>query len=261
MTSIIRTRASSLADLADCPARWKAKHIDKITLPSSGKAALGTAIHVGTAVYDVGQMNQAPVSPADCAAVAADAVRSPDEEVDWFDIPQGKAIDLAVDLTIRYTELVQPTWAAVEPALPPLQVTLDSGRTIELTGHPDNVIKHGDGFRVRDRKSGTRVVTRGGVDTSLHRGQLGVYEILIEQAYGPITGPAEIVAMPTSRHGAPIVVAPVEGAKDHALDWLPILDMYLEHDLWPGNPRSMMCSEKYCPIYHKCKYRAPSSKG
>ena len=46
MTTI---RASSWADLFDCPARWYAKNVQGLRLPSSGAAALGTAVHAGTA--------------------------------------------------------------------------------------------------------------------------------------------------------------------------------------------------------------------
>lgn len=49
MTTPIVIRASSLPELFDCAARWEAKHIKSLRLPSSGNAVLGKAVHAATA--------------------------------------------------------------------------------------------------------------------------------------------------------------------------------------------------------------------
>ena len=46
----ISVRASSLAELFDCPARWEAKNLLNMKMPAVGAARLGTAIHASTSV-------------------------------------------------------------------------------------------------------------------------------------------------------------------------------------------------------------------
>ena len=45
-------RASSWPSLFDCAHRWYFQNIVGLRMPSSGNAALGTAIHAGTAAFD-----------------------------------------------------------------------------------------------------------------------------------------------------------------------------------------------------------------
>jgi hypothetical protein len=52
MTTATVIRASSLPELFDCSARWEAKHILGLRLPSSSNAVLGKAVHAGTALFD-----------------------------------------------------------------------------------------------------------------------------------------------------------------------------------------------------------------
>ena len=41
MSDLVRLRASSLPELFDCPARWEAKHVKNMRLPTSAAAQLG----------------------------------------------------------------------------------------------------------------------------------------------------------------------------------------------------------------------------
>src|SRR5690606_33090425 len=65
----IKIRASSLADLFDCPARWYARNILKLWMPTNFKARLGTAVHAGTAAFDQARLDGSPIT-ADAAAGA-----------------------------------------------------------------------------------------------------------------------------------------------------------------------------------------------
>ena len=60
-------RASSLADLSDCPARWYAKAIEGKRLPSGPGAVIGQAIHASTAVFDQAVLDGSPIHASDAA--------------------------------------------------------------------------------------------------------------------------------------------------------------------------------------------------
>ena len=51
---LMTIRASALADLFDCQARFYWRNIVGLRMPSSGAAHLGTALHRSTAVFDQG---------------------------------------------------------------------------------------------------------------------------------------------------------------------------------------------------------------
>jgi hypothetical protein len=137
---------------------------------------------------------------------------------------------------------------------------------IALTGTTDRVRIVGDGHGIADLKSGgTAVHADGRVDTKGHAYQLGVYELLAERASGlPITEPAQIIGLQTGKtaKGQRVAVSgPVSGARDVLIGEedspgvLEIVSRMIHSGTFPGNPRSMLCHEKYCPIYQTCKFR------
>ena len=79
----VKVRASSLGELFDCPARWEAKHLLKMRLPTSGAARLGTAVHAGTALYDQSVLDGNPLTADEAAGAVVDTIFGNDEEVDW----------------------------------------------------------------------------------------------------------------------------------------------------------------------------------
>mgnify|MGYP006958842284 CR=1 FL=1 len=87
----VHIRASSFGSLLDCPARWIAIHMEGKRTPQSAAAALGTAIHDGTAVYDRDRV--AHVTPSLSAAedAAVESVRQPREETVWDEHASDKA--------------------------------------------------------------------------------------------------------------------------------------------------------------------------
>lgn len=262
---MITIRASALSDFLDCPARAEAKHLLGKRTPSSGRALLGTAVHASTAVYDRGVLEGAGITPDEAAGAAVDAIHRPSEDVIWEDETPQETEAIAVALHRRYCSEIAPTqrYAAVEVTCDRLEIT-DLG--IALQGTTDRVRVVGDGYGISDLKTGKAAVAAdGSVKTQGHAYQLGVYELLAERASGlDITDGAQIIGMQagkTARGQRVAVSAPVTGARDVLIgdeDSPGVLEMVarmIHAGAFPGNPRSMLCHERYCPIHATCKFR------
>lgn len=104
----VSIRASSLGELFDCPARWEAKHVKRLRLPTSASARLGTAVHAGTALYDQSILDGSPLTPDEAAGAVVDAIHRPDEDVDWEDSSPREAESIAVPLHRLYCERIAP---------------------------------------------------------------------------------------------------------------------------------------------------------
>lgn len=262
---MITIRASALSDFLDCPARAEAKHLLGKRTPSTGRALLGTAVHASTAVYDRSQLEGAGITADEAAGAAVDTIRRPNDDVQWDDGSPDEAESIAIALHKLYCTEIAPTqeYAAVEVACERLEIT-DLG--IALQGTTDRVRVVDDGYGISDLKTGkTAVSADGTVKTQGHAYQLGVYELLAERASGlPITGGARIVGLQTGKtaRGQRIAVSrPVDGARevlvgdDDSPGVLEIVAKMIHAGAFPGNPRSMLCAEKYCPIHSTCKFR------
>lgn len=263
---MITIRASALSDFFDCPARAEAKHLLGKRCPTNGKALLGTAIHASTAVFDRSVLDGSGITIDEAAAAAVDKIHRPEEETSLDDDEKANDIEaVAVALHKLYCTTIAPTqeYAAVEVQCERLEIT-DLG--IALTGTTDRVRIVGDGHGIADLKSGgTAVRADGRVETKGHAYQLGVYELLAERASGlPITEPAQIIGLQTGKTAKgqrAAVSGPVSGARDVLIGEedspgvLEIVSRMIHSGTFPGNPRSMLCHEKYCPIYQTCKFR------
>lgn len=271
---VISIRASSLPSLWDCPSRWWAINIEKRKVPTSPKALLGTAIHAGTAAYDLAKLNGSflPVSEAEGAAV--DAIYHPKEEVCWddkdFDSPK-KVESVARALHRIYCDkfATEFRYVGVEVTVNELLLT-DLG--IRLTGTTDRVYMDGAGnYGIVDIKSGKQAVikTLSGnyvAKTQGHSTQIGVYEIIAEFGAGvPINAPAGIIGLQTGttsqgQRGAVGRIHDARGTLVGDVDGAPgLLEIaskvaHGEIPIW-GNPKSMMCHERYCPNFKTCKWR------
>lgn len=264
--TMISIRASALSEFFDCAARAEAKHLLGKFCPSSGKAMLGKAIHTSTAVYDRSQLEGTGITIDESAGAAVDVIQRPDEDTNLDEDEKTNDIEsVAVSLHKMYCTKIAPTqvYAAVEVQCERLEITdLD----IALTGTTDRVRKVDEGFGIGDLKSGGNAVRADGhVETKGAAYQLGVYELLAEKGSGlPITEPARVIGLQTGKteRGQRVAVSgPVEGARDILLGEpdspgvLQIVSKMIHGGIFPGNPRSMMCHEKYCPIYQTCKFR------
>lgn len=259
---MIRVRASSLSDYADCPARWYARQILGLSLPSSGAAHLGTSLHRSTGVYDAARVEGRPVSADDAAGVLVEVLRHPEGDVDWAGESVAEAERRGLVLHSRYCAVIAPDrdYRSVELACEPLVVDCE-GVTLELTGTADRIRRTPDGPGVSDLKSGARAVSGGRVTTRGHGMQLAMYELLAERTIGErITAPGEIIGLQTA--GDPEVASAEVPSKREALVGTPerpgLLDAIaqsIRSGVFAGNPRSMLCTPKYCPAYQSCRWR------
>lgn len=262
--NIITIRASSLGRLFDCPAAWAATHIDGKRVPSNGKAMLGKAVHASTAVFDQSAIDGKGITIDEAAAAAVDTIHRPDEDVQWEDDSPQDAEKIAIALHVKYCQQIAPKqqYRAVEIQCEKLEIT-DLG--IALTGTTDRVRETADGLAICDLKTGKAAVgSDGTVKTAGHAYQMGVYELLAEHASGvPITGAAQIIGMNTAKTPASqrIGTGEISGARSVLLGDGESPGI-LEHaariihsgNFW-GNPKSMMCHERYCAAFPTCKFR------
>lgn len=262
----ITIRASSFGTLFDCPARWIAIHLEGKRVPQNSKAALGTALHKGTALFDSERLSgiaSPSVSAAEDAAV--ECINNPCSETEW-EGEKATAEKIARSLTSKYCteESHKHDFVAVEASVESLTIT---DLNIVLTGTTDRVFRNIDGeYGIGDIKSGKQAVgTDGKVKTQGHGAQMGIYELVAEASTGlRISAPAEIIGLQTNiapdkqRIGSGLII----GAKDALLGddnntGLLHTAAKLVHGEYPawGNPRSMMCHNKYCPIHFNCFWR------
>ncbi len=266
MNSIVTVRASALGDFFDCPARAEAKHLLGKRTPMGGAALLGKAVHASTAVYDQSRIDGTGITVEESAAAAVDEISRPTEDVAFDEDENPRAAEaVALALHRKYCSDIAPiqNYVAVEVRCERLEIT-DIG--LALTGTTDRIRHTLDGNGIADLKTGkTAVSADGTVKTQGHRYQLGVYELLAERASGvPITAPAQVIAMQTGKTEKAQRVAtssPINNARDVLVgdgDSLGILEMVarmIHAGAFPGNPRSMLCGAKFCPIHSTCKYR------
>lgn len=290
----ILIRASSLPTMFDCAARWYAQNVEGLRSPNGGAAHLGTSLHHASAQFDQARVEEKPITIDDAVDLFVDRCKKPNEEdgeVVWgSDMPQGKAVDVGVRLTMNYCDTYSPQYqfSAVEVKCEPLSIQVpEEGVRIVLTGQADRVRietttgppaelerwweEDGDPATVRygicDVKSGKRIIASDGtIAIDKHVAQLGQYELiqlLAHQKLGyEFTLPAEVIAFPTSGSRAEVavtsVVAPSRillGDDVQPQGLLHMAAKMAKADLFPGNPKSTLCSEKYCPKYSRCWWR------
>jgi hypothetical protein len=261
-------RASSWPSLFDCSYRWYWQNIVGLRMPSSGAPALGTAVHAGTAAFDSATLDGRVASVEEAIDVSRKALT--EQEVAWDeDLTPSEADTFAIKLTARYCQDIAPTqnYTAVELECTALDVATKHG-VVRLTGTTDRVRQINDGRKgISDLKTGGRATEKAAdgrrrAVTRVHEMQLGVYTLMAEQATGErLDAPAQIVALQTTKE-APCatgeindVKTPLLGTDEHP-GLIEIAAQMLSTGLFTPNPKSMLCSNKYCPAYaSRCKYR------
>lgn len=262
---VVSIRASSLGELLDCPARWEAKQLLGMRLPSTDAARLGTAIHASTAVYDASVLRGDQITVDEAAAAAVDTIHAADEDVIWEDWTPKAAEATAIALHTRYCNEIAPTQAyvAVEAQCEALEIT-DLG--IALTGTTDRVRATDAGYGIVDLKSGKNAVRADGtVDSAKHALQLGVYELMAAFSTDlPMHAAPQIVGLQTGKteRAQRVAVAEVPSARevlvgsDEQPGVLAYASRIVHSGLFYGNPRSTLCSPKFCPRFNACPFRA-----
>ena len=262
---LVRVRASGLAELFDCPARWEAKNIKKIYSPSSGAARLGTAIHAGAEAFDLARLNGGLITLDDAAGVAVDVLHGKDEDVNWGKKNPRKLEEIAIALTTKYCSEISPKYKflGVELTCEPIPIE-DLG--IELTGTIDRLYEAADAeIGIADLKSGIAAVNSDlDCKVSAHGPQMGIYEVLAQNEIGKvIKAPALIFGLNAGNqpHTQRIAIGEIRNARgpllgdDNHQGLLEYASQIIHSGLFYGNPRSMLCSETYCPAHGTCKFK------
>jgi hypothetical protein len=262
-------RASSWPSLFDCAHKWYWQNIMGLRSPSGGPAVLGQAVHAGTAAYDQAVLDGTRLSITDAVDVSREALAKPEGDVLWDDgLTPREADNFAVSLTSRYCSDIAPTrtYAAVELLCTALDIATPHG-VVRVTGTTDRVrvlddqrkgisdLKTGGCATEKTESGGRRAVTKG------HHIQLGIYTLMAEQATGErMDAPAEIVGLQTTKD-TPCAVGEIADVKTPLLGdgkfpgLIEIAAGMLKSGVFPPNPKSMLCSNKYCPAYAAhCKY-------
>ncbi len=194
-----------------------------------------------------------------------DTLYHPTYEVNWEDSGPDKVEEIATNLLGLYCTGVAPeqSYIAVEATCDDLAIE-DLG--ITLTGTTDRIRQTIDGeYGIADIKTGGSVVaTDGTVKTASHAAQIAVYELLAEQSTGlEMTANAQIIGLQTAKtpKGQRAGIGYIQSAKDILLGdednegLLAIVSKILHTGLFYGNPRSSLCSPKYCPNYTLCRFK------
>ncbi len=264
--STITVRASSWGALFDCAYRWEGIHLLGMRNTVGLRAALGTAIHAGTAAFDQSRLDGSGVTADDAAGVLVDKLRDPENEFDpaQDDLSMPEAERVGISLLTQYCLEVSPRYefVAVEMETKPLEIDCGSGVTVRLTGTMDRarVRQSGRGASIADLKSGSAAVQKGAAVTKGHGPQVGTYELLYEHTTGDTIGDtAEIIGLKT-KGTLEIATGTIKNAKRVMLgtESTPGLiefaaDMFKSGRFYP-NPKSLLCSEKYCPRYGTCQF-------
>lgn len=229
-------------------------------MPSSPAALIGTAVHAGAAAYDEARRSGAPIPMDEAALIARDAVEHPEQEVDWRndEYTKTEALMVAGWTTGLYVTRVADTmtYVSVEEQLP--DVTIRVGEVdITLTGHVDRIrIDDTGAVGVSDLKTGRRI------HPAVHRPQLAVYRTMATVARPElaITGNDEIIAMDINNGTVERVALPGDSmamlvGSEGRPGLLHHVASMMKNETFYGNPRSQLCSAKFCPRYKACPFK------
>ncbi|MGK2829199.1 PD-(D/E)XK nuclease family protein [Ralstonia pseudosolanacearum] len=246
--------------------RWEGIHLLRMRNVVGLRAALGTAIHAGTAIFDQAHLDGADITADDAAGVFIDKLRDPANEYDASkdDLTVREAQRIGISLLTQYCLEVSPRYqfVAVEMETKPLDIDCGGGVIVRLTGTMDRarVRRSSLGVGIADLKSGSAAVQQGKAVTKGHSPQIGTYELLYEHTTDElISDESEIIGLKT-KGTLEIATAPVRNAKRVMLgtESSPGLiqfaaDMFRTGHFYP-NPKSLLCDAKYCPRYGSCHF-------
>jgi hypothetical protein len=261
---IATIRASAWSELFDCAYRFYWKNIVGLRSPASGAAYLGTSIHAGTAGFDSARLRGEPIRADDAVDISVNKLHNPDEEVAWdSDVSMSEVEQSAIALTARYCTDMAPkrTYKAVELKCEALDIDTEHG-VLRVTGTTDRIRVLPDGREgISDLKSGKAAVGADGrATTKSHHFQLGIYTLMAQQEAGrPMTAPAEIIGLQTTKQArvgageVADVLTPLLGDEEHP-GAIQIAAQMVRSGLFPPNPKSNLCSAKYCPAFARCHY-------
>lgn len=263
----VTVRASSWGGLFDCAYRWEGDHLLNMKKPAGLRAHLGTSIHASTATFDAGRLpGSEPISMMDAADVFVCTLRNPDRDVDFSrdDITVAQAEIIGLGLHTLYCLDISPRYEfiSVEQTLTPLEIDCGGGQIVRLTGSMDRarVAQSADGVVIPDVKTGSAVISNGQAVTKGRSAQLGTYQLMYEHTTGIPTVGGQILALQTKGKAA-AAVSPVFDAKrvmvgtEESPGLIEIAASMFRSGLFPPNPQSVLCSERYCSRWNRCIYK------
>jgi len=274
MSDTITVRASSMPGLFDCAYGWEGRQILKLQSPYSRRAVVGVAIHAGTAAFDGARMKGNPIKPADATDVVMAKLKDPgvDMRPELEDLTSKEAEVIALTLLSRYCTEISPRYKflAVEMNVGQLDIAVGNV-TVRLTGNLDRtrlVEESGSTLpRVADLKSGGKAASKdratGRIKAEIkgHGLQIGVYQIVHEQVLKQeVDTVGEVIGLctgSTAHIGVTEIKSPklqILGRGDGTPSLLEHAANMLKTGLFPPNPRSNLCSPKYCPRWSTCSY-------
>ena len=264
--NVYAVRASSWGSLFDCAMRWYGEHMLGIRKPAGLRAHLGTAIHASTAAFDASRLpGAAPVSVDDAAEAFVQTLHNPDRDVDYRqdDLTVRDAERIGLTLHSRYCHELSPTmqFLSVEQTLKPLDIDCGGGMVVRLTGTMDRarVVQATAGIVIPDVKTGARVIENGAAKTQGRAAQIGTYQLMYEATEGVATAGGQVLALQTS--GKPQVMASKVFDARRVMVGTYNTPGLIEHaaamfktGMFPPNPQSMLCSERYCSRWATCPF-------
>lgn len=263
---VLAVRASSWGSLFDCAHRWEGEHLLGMKKPGGLRAQLGTAVHASTAAFDNGRLpGSAEVSADDAAGVFVDTLHHPEREVDYskddLTLRDAERIGLALHTMYCFDLSPQFTFKSVEQALEPLDIDCGSGTVIRLTGTMDRarVASTAGGIVIPDVKTGRGVIEKGEAKTKGRAAQIGTYQLMYEHTEGVVTSGGQVLALSTTSKpqalaskvfDAKRVMVGAEGQRG----LIEFAAEMFRSGLFPPNPQSMLCSDRYCSRWDACNF-------
>jgi hypothetical protein len=263
---VVTVRASSWGSLFDCGYRWEGEHLLGMRRASTLRASLGTAVHAGTAAFDQARVDGRPISPLDASDAFMQTLHNPEGEVDYrrdTTITMREAEKTGLSLVTKYCMQISPMFQfkAVEMPMKPMEIDCGNGIIIRLTGTMDRarVAKSQAGAVIPDIKSGARLIENGAVILKGKSAQLGAYQLMYEDTTGEEATGGQIIALPTAGKAEPMV-SPIWDARrtligtEESPGLIELAGTMFKLGLFPPNPQSSLCSEKFCARWDKCAY-------
>lgn len=265
-----RIRSSMLPSVGDCERRAVVKQYPdlvegyeprKLLHPAGG--LIGTATHSMSAQFARNLLNGTNVDPVEAAVEDLKAEAA--EGVEWDDTT--KNIDTAIKQSVRLFESYLPVLSTRRPKLVEAEMLGGLNDRWELSGTIDLLTVDG---RVDDLKTGSKL--------SAYIAQLGAYAILTNAHIrsGAIKDlPAVTAVSTTFVKRVPLsAVQPSPVTQEYEVDAAQRLAMSAiktvmrdvdafevsrDPNVFTANPMSMVCNEKYCPVWGTefCKAHLP----
>ncbi|WP_175787572.1 PD-(D/E)XK nuclease family protein [Burkholderia anthina] len=264
---IVEVRASSWGRLFDCAHAWEAEHIIGLRRPAFIRTHLGTSIHASTAAFDKARMDGSPITASEAADVFIDTLHNPTEEVDYkrdTSISMREAEVIGLALHAKYCTEISPRYEfkAVEMTMTPVEIDCGNGITIRLKGTMDRarVATESGKTVIPDIKTGGRLISEGKVVLKARSAQLGAYQLMYEDNAGEHTDGSQIIALQTTKD-ALVGVSRVFDAKRAMIGtssqpgMLEYAAVMFKSGMFPPNPSSSLCSQKFCARWDTCLYR------